>query len=429
MRTHPRRHTAAAAVALIAGVTIAAGPGPAAATPQPGHCDGGWNLVPTPQPPGGNAIGPSPVTGGPQGVGGFIGSQAEIGSVSVLSATDAWFTGASVFPGNQLWNLKWNGHALTTASDVPPGLSPGRYTQSDLSSFDSGTDGWEGGSAFPLTAPTVERWHDGGWTMTPTAAFQPTASTNSGTYRVVLQSIKSLSPDNAWAVGETVPFSLKPDGAVAEHWDGTQWNAIPNPASAQQGGGLNGLTAVSPTDLWAVGQQTDASGTLVPLAEHWDGSSWSTVPVPAPAGSKDTALNAVYADSATDAWAVGSWTDATGMTLPLAEHWDGTAWSIATGLPGIGYSSDFSDVYAAAPNDVWATVEATETVSGLTAVFAHWDGAHWTTVPVPGPQEYGLEYDYAHISGAGPGDIWATGSAYNTGDLAFTPVIAHLGCD
>jgi hypothetical protein len=55
-------------------------------------------------------------------------------------------------------------------------------------------------------------------------------------------------------------------------------------ATSPHGFIAEGLAALSPTNVWAAG----ASGTgepldtVVPAAEHWDGTSWSLVPVPNP---------------------------------------------------------------------------------------------------------------------------------------------------
>ena len=63
------------------------------------------------------------------------------------------------------------------------------------------------------------------------------------------------------------------------HWDGTSWSLIPSP---DPGGGdagasqLFAVSAVSPTDVWAVGLYTGdiAIDTLI---LHWDGTAWSQV--------------------------------------------------------------------------------------------------------------------------------------------------------
>lgn len=134
------------------------------------------------------------------------------------------------------------------------------------------------------------------------------------------------------------------------------------------------------------------------------------------------------ADSATDAWAVGVQLEpgTSNAGTGLVEHWNGTAWSVVTNVPDLGNSALIA-VYAASPVDVWATVENVLAKGDFGMEdFLHWDGSSWTTVPVPGPQEYGLDYWYAGIDGTGPGNVWAAGWAVQTNGTE-TPLIAHLG--
>jgi hypothetical protein len=122
-----------------------------------------------------------------------------------------------------------------------------------------------------------------------------------------------------------------------------------------------------------------------------------------------------------------------GTNVPLIEHWDGTAWSIA-GLPGGGAGlTGLASVYAVSPSDVWATFGGSQysqgpAATGQTQAFLHWDGRRWTTVPEPGPQEFGVTYEYHGIGGTGPDDVWAAGEADVSYIGSTAPVIAHLSC-
>ena len=53
-------------------------------------------------------------------------------------------------------------------------------------------------------------------------------------------------------------------------------------------------------DAWAVGEYLDGSGPNRTLAEHWNGTSWSVVPSP------NGYLYGVAAVTANDVWAVGT---------------------------------------------------------------------------------------------------------------------------
>src|SRR5262245_53912740 len=89
---------------------------------------------------------------------------------------------------------------------------------------------------------------------------------------------------------------------IPVHFDGTSWSVIPTPTLAASPSQFSGVAAVARDDVWAVGSQT-VSGTSNTLIEHWDGTSWSVVPSPTPSGGGS--LLAVTAISATDVWAVG----------------------------------------------------------------------------------------------------------------------------
>lgn len=433
--------TAAAAAALLACVTgassraadgITASSG-AHARQQDGACQPSWHLVAAPPPPGATV----PMSG--------IASDHLV-SVSAIAPDNAWFTGytGTRYTPAQPWTLTWNGRSVTTAT--PPAQQPTSLPlvtniAYDPASFDSAADGWMlndprvASDYIDPDTSTAEHWHDGRWTMTPMPVSPDPAHKG-----IWLKAAAAVSPSDAWAagglyaVGPGYLFGASPVGALLEHWDGTGWSIVPSPADSQAGAALYGLSARSPDDVWAVGQQGSGSS-LTPLIEHWDGTAWQAVP--APAGSQPSRLWAVSAPAGNDAWAVGYQAAQAGSTnsyIPLIEHWDGSAWSIVT-LPGGGAGlSGLASVYAASGSDVWAVfggkqAPADPAAVGVSQAFLHWDGSRWTTVALPGPQEYGTAYRYNSVSGTGPGDVWAAGQA----NLSYppdttVPVIAHLSC-
>jgi hypothetical protein len=206
---------------------------------------------------------------------------------------------------------------------------------------------------------------------------------------------------------------------------------VSHPAADQHGLGLDRLTVISPTDIWAVGDtwsQSSDQQHVTPLIEHYDGTKWAIVPTPAVPNTIAVyaTLTTVSARSSNDVWAVG-WQNQKSIdvdNVPLVEHYDGTKWSLIDGLPDLGGGVP-ANVYAASGTNVWAF-----TINGTTDVasFLHWDGKTWTSVPVPGPQEWGMSYTYTAIGGTGPDDIWAAGYVDNTSYGIFTPQIAHLSC-
>src|SRR5438132_2657024 len=164
------------------------------------------------------------------------------------------------------------------------------------------------------------------------------ASPDAGLYDE-LDGVTAISANDVWAVGYITELNGVNTQTLIEHWDGSQWTMVssPNPGSVRDE--LYGVAAISANDVWAVGDSFNGGNSNnLTLIEHWDGTSWSVVSSPDPGG--DNTLNGVVALSATNVWAVGS----------LIEHWDGTQWSIVSS-PSTGY---LYGVAAVNPNDMWA---------------------------------------------------------------------------
>jgi hypothetical protein len=142
--------------------------------------------------------------------------------------------------------------------------------------------------------------------------------------------------------------------------------AIPLPAA----------DSASPTDVWAVGALGDGDDGA--LAEHWNGSAWSIVPTPALAGIG--LFSSATAVGSSDVWAVGSQGSST-----LTEHWDGSAWSIVSSpnpLPTYKGNNFLTAVTAVSSTDVWAVGATLDFTLGELeqTMTMRWDGTSWTVV-------------------------------------------------
>ena len=71
-------------------------------------------------------------------------------------------------------------------------------------------------------------------------------------------------------------------------------------------GTLSAVSAVSATDIWAVGSQNTSNEDVAPLTENFNGTSWSVVAAPTPAGASSADFTAVSALASNNVWAVGS---------------------------------------------------------------------------------------------------------------------------
>src|SRR5689334_7239646 len=146
-----------------------------------------------------------------------------------------------------------------------------------------------------------------------TAAWGVLTSPNRGNLEKELKGITTVSATDAWAVGEYnpgVPPTVTGRRTLIEHFDGNTWTLTPSPNPSWSGMDLATLEdtdAATATDVWAVGYSEDfGSLRLNTLAEHWDGTRWSIVPSPNPAGkSQPNQLFGVAVVSSDDVWAVG----------------------------------------------------------------------------------------------------------------------------
>jgi|GEM_PF-2569649 len=217
----------------------------------------------------------------------------------------------------------------------------------------------------PTAAPTVvtlAQLQD--WTL---AAY-------SDPRRSSLHGIVALTPAEVWAVGDTDPVSSA-GHALVERWIGDHWSIVPNPALS--GSALAAISGRDSADLWAVGFYFADDGKRQTLVEHWNGGAWEIVPSPNVAAVENE-LYGVAAIAADDVWAVG---DSYLPRRALAMHWDGQQWTLIPVADG----ETFWAVSGTATDDVWAVGQST-TPSDQTLI-QHWDGTRWRTVPSPNPDE------------------------------------------
>jgi hypothetical protein len=218
---------------------------------------------------------------------------------------------------------------------------------------------------------------------------QPTFTDNE------LNDVTAISSSNAWAVGRySDAESPAPESTLAEHWNGTAWKVVTTPnapdsvdgVSQNRGNRLNAVTAISGSDIWAVGAHgTFTDDAVIPntLVEHWNGTAWKIIYSPNPSTSGNE-LNAVVARSASNIWAVGTYVDTSfGTDRPLAMHWNGTAWQ-SVFVPGHGTSSRlFGVAKIPGTSQLWAVgeYEKVDSVTGARtggALIEKWNGKFWS---------------------------------------------------
>lgn len=268
-----------------------------------------------------------------------------------------------------------------------------------------------------LIAALVVRAHAVGAAPAQTCgSWSLVSSPDPGQYVSELDAVATISSNNVWAVGDYIN-SNGVNQTLTMRWNGISWSVItiPSPGSIQNG--LLGVKRIPGTkQLWAVGFYTNQSTPErldQTLIELWNGKQWQVVPSPSPsAGSND--LFAVDATSATDAWAVGTYTDSNDFNAKtLFEHWNGSSWSVVSSPNPNTQELWVNAVTALSSNNVWVAGYY-DSGSGSQTLIEHWNGSSWSIVssPNPGSEDNTL---YGITSVPNTNHVWAVGYYNSSG--------------
>ena len=163
---------------------------------------------------------------------------------------------------------------------------------------------------------------------------------------------------------------------LAEHWNGKKWSVQTTPDLGVWDF-FNAVSCASTTSCVAVGYHYPhgVGGLTLPLAEIWNGKKWTIESAPNPTGATGTQLTGVSCTSPAACTAVGY---ATGKVarVTLAERWNGTKWSIQT-TPSPGKNSNFDGVSCASPT----VCSAVGYSNGVLA--EQWNGTKWSIQTTP----------------------------------------------
>jgi hypothetical protein len=284
---------------------------------------------------------------------------SDLAGVVDISPTLAWAGGTvGIGEGNPGQVIEqWNG--MEWSVYLGPKFAPGDQPSIKAMAATSANDIWAIGSLLGDDEQQLfflfEHWNGTSWTATTAISGD-----------AFLFGASADAPNDAWAVGFNGAEN-DDSRTLALHYNGTNWKSVFTPSIGRGANQLNGVLALAPNDVWAVGFSTSmAPPKEVPTAtliEHFDGTSWSIVPSPNVGPSSIYQSNRLFglaANSSTDMWAFGSYfaADGSGQQLTLLEHWDGTSWTIEPSPNPTKKSVDFvSDLLFAgvvpSPGNVW----------------------------------------------------------------------------
>ena len=325
----------------------------------------------------------------------FVSAAAVVALPVAAAASVIWSTSFSPPPRS---GYEVDGFAARSAADVwAVGLRPGGRCQ-----YQTLTQHWDGSA----------------WTIVPSPSNTMVNS--------VLDGVTVTGTNQAWAVG-TVGCPADQSRTLTEHWNGSRWSIVASPDGGVRGNRfstLQAVTAISPSDVWAVGGQAgirNGAPVAVPLIERWNGTNWSIVPVPTAAVG---VLESVSGTSASDVWAVGAGQQSGQSAVAL--HFDGSSWKLVTVPTPPGTSGGLFAAKALSPADAWAVGESFPNAGGPGTILTdHWNGTSWQVVTAPpagGPGALSAlnSIDAAPGTGLWAVGFWVTAAAGNSVVLRWT---------
>ena len=235
-----------------------------------------------------------------------------------------------------------------------------------------------------------------------------------------LTALAMAGPSLGWASGFTLSNTSQdsPFEPLLSAWNGHQWRTV-RVAVGTAGGRFDGLAAQSATDAWAVGSAYAGNGaTGQPLTEHWNGRRWTRVPAPGVKGSPYSFLLGVAVHSAGDAWAVGEAPALSGTVSPFIEHWDGRRWRLAP-VPDVGPNVSLAGVTVAADGQAWAV--GVPFKNSRRPLVLRWTGHAWVVAPTP---EASGDVMLDGVTAVSPDDVWAVGTVSVDGG-PYRPYATH----
>lgn len=199
-----------------------------------------------------------------------------------------------------------------------------------------------------------------------------------------LNSISCTSATNCAAVGYRSPTQTSGSTSLTEKWNGTKWSVVASPDPAGSSGtSLDGVACTSAKSCLAVGSYfISSSRTTLVAAEKWNGTKWALVSAPSPSGFTSTYLSAITCTSSTNCWAVGS-SSSTSRYATLTERWNGSKWSIVSSPnPSTAKPDVLTGVACGSASQCW-TVGYWFPGSFSGSLTEKWNGSKWSVVTTP----------------------------------------------
>ncbi|HEX9034036.1 MAG TPA: hypothetical protein VF834_19515, partial [Streptosporangiaceae bacterium] len=194
---------------------------------------------------------------------------------------------------------------------------------------------------------------------------------------------------------------------------------IPSPAGSTSAS-LRGVSCVTAAFCEAVGSYSDNSGDTLDVAASWNGQSWALQSTPPLAGVPFASLNAVSCAAVTACEAGGDFSFTTSQTqyVPVAEHWNGASWSPQHAAAAPGATSNALTGVSCVSAAFCEAVGSRQDHLGLTtiALAEVWNGVRWKIQPTANPAQAsgGLRMSLSGVACASASFCEAVGSSAST---------------
>jgi hypothetical protein len=324
-------------------------------------------------------------------------------TVAAVAPNDVWAAGQTVADGGLRSLIEhWNGTAWTKAT-LP---ASNTYQAINGLAAMAANDVWSVGYGSTDAGnrpyrPLVMHWNGTAWSVQPYLA--PAGASSSA-----LVSVTGDGAGGLLAVGYAVYAGQK--RTLVERWDGTAWSVVPSPSPGAEASAFLDVVMDGPTSASAVGYRSDGFGYHT-LVEHWDGAAW-TVEAGADPADVDNVLTSVTAAPAGGPWTVGyavdsSWSPDSYRTLVQKAGESG--WGDVPSPNGAGTASLLDGVAFSSADDGWAVgARYSLAEGGYRALIEHWDGTAWNLAsPDPAPAANQRLRDVAMVPGTR--EAWAVG--------------------
>ena len=229
----------------------------------------------------------------------------------------------------------------------------------------------------------------------PDGPSTPTG-TSTSTVTATHTSTATDTPTETGAATNTASMTVTPSSTASATASATPTTCVPRwevpPGRLGSLGTLNAVSAWSQDDAWAVGSTVGGAE-----IDHWDGSTWSAAGgIPGLGGSGEfSGLSDVEAVGPGEAWAVGGYSsdaDRSGIVVHC---------TLGVGCTA-SRSRAFTALSAVSPNDIWAVGREHPYGGGASAI-GHYDGTSWSLVPPPDTRILHA------IDARAADDVWAVG--------------------